>query len=285
MGRGTEISWCDNTLNLWWGCQKISRGCKFCYAEDMAKRFRYNVWGPDNPRGAIASWESNLDKWQKSLTSTSKVETVFVGSMMDIFEGSQPAIFRSGVASMDTGLIRGRFFGQVWKYPNLCFLLLTKRPDNIKSMIPAGWWGSPPPNVWFGASVCTTDEEYDIPKSLIENTPMESRRFLSIEPLLGSIDIDKGISTLKEDERGVIRINPMIDWAIVGGESGIRARKMNPKWAIEVVEQCGDAGIPVFVKQMGSVWARGNESADTKGGIPGEWIEELRIRDFPPEWL
>ena len=131
-----------------------------------------------------------LDKMQRNAHKNNTMHTVFVGSMMDIFEKPMPLIDKSG-ADVDiesTTHIRNKFFNNIMygMYPNLMFLLLTKRPGNINKYIPAAWRIDPPKNVMFGTSVSDQKSACDLIPKL---SAVEGYKFLSIEPLLGEIDI------------------------------------------------------------------------------------------------
>jgi protein gp37 len=152
-----------------------------------------------------------------------------------------------------------------------------------------GW---PLPNVWLGVSVenqAAADER--IPELLA--TPA-AVRFLSCEPLLGPVNLRKvggDTDCLDPDDTGHEIggpagwiAGPAIDWVIVGGESGRRARPLEVAWARSLVEQCRAAHVPVFVKQLGAVWARESNHyplGDAAGGDPAEWPEDLRVREMP----
>ena len=82
----TNISWCDNTNNFWWGCMKVHKGCDNCYAEEWANRFHDNLWGKGSARCIVKSAFPSLSKWQRKALKENKLTKVFVGSMMDIFE-------------------------------------------------------------------------------------------------------------------------------------------------------------------------------------------------------
>lgn len=167
----------------------------------------------------------------------------------------------------------------------------------------SGW---PLPNVWIGTSV--ENQKYaDLRIPALLRTPA-AVRFLSCEPLLGPIDlfpddhagherdydgdhicVDCSTDQQHVPWRTVDRTALGIDWCIVGGESGPGARPMEPAWAASLIKQCQDAGAAVFVKQLGSVWARDTAYAgqsvaalgDTKGGNPKYWPTHLRVREYP----
>jgi protein gp37 len=245
MAENSKIEWTEHTGNFWWGCDHVTAGCDNCYAETFANRYGHKVWGTKAPRLYIKSIFKALAKFQRQAQEQNKVERVFVGSMMDIFEKSLPLYFFNGdkVTSQGSshhilsGEIRDEFFNRIsqGEYQNLFFLLLTKRPSNINKMIPEAWKTSPPANVMFGTSP-VDQQTFDnlIPHLLNVN----GKRFLSMEPQLAPI----GIGKLKG-----------IDWIIQGGESGPHRRPFNLEWADSMREQCAQAGIPYFFKQIDKV--------------------------------
>lgn len=164
-------------------------------------------------------------------------------------------------------------------------------------MLPPDWGKDGYPNVWLGISVGDQKEaERDVPKLL--EIPARVR-FLSCEPLLSpmtlfdfnptggalrgpAVIIDQGMtpSTPDSPPEGYDNSYPGIDWVIVGAESGPGTRPVNLLWIRDLMIQCNAANVPVFVKQLGSVWAKEN-GGDRKGGDPSRWPQELRIRQWP----
>lgn len=274
MGLNTEIEWADHTANLWIGCSKVHSGCDNCYAEKMNHRFGYDNWGNNSPRRTVETVWRELDKMQRNAEKNQTAHTVFVGSMMDIFEKPMPLIDKSGadVEDISTADIRNKFFNDITygKYPNLIFLLLTKRPGNINKYIPEQWrLNGPPKNVMFGTSVSDQKSANDLIPKL---AAVEGYKFLSIEPLLGEIDITKKTINYTSTWQPLSFIE-VVDWVIVGGESGFGARPMDPKWVISLQEQCAESGVPFFFKQwgewhpMGQVLADGTMNCLDKGEI------------------
>lgn len=188
---------------------------------------------------------------------------VFVNSMSDLFHEDVPPAF----------------IAEVYKTMHLCpqhtFQVLTKRPDRAEICIDhvrheAHFWTDPQnrrytrhqfPNVWLGASA-EDQETYDtrFPSLYSAHAAVH---WLSLEPLLGPISLRLGL------------VKP--DWVVVGGESGMEARKCDIGWIFHIVGQCQKADVPVFVKQLGS--DAGLKHA--KGGDPSEWPEDLRVREYP----
>lgn len=286
-GINKGISWCDYTINLWWGCTKVHEGCDHCYAETLSKRWGEDVWGNDKPRRIINSVWNDLSRFQRLAKESGEINRVFVGSMMDIFERPMPLIEKNGdivpcvgKKQMNTGDLRNILLENItngW-YNNLMFLFLTKRPSNINKYIPESWKVNPPENVMFGTSpVNQATANKLIPQLLRVN----GRRFLSVEPQLGEvnltmIDADKGgdkewcmINSLIGEQTDMARpcFNvPKIDWVIQGGESGHHRRSFDLDWAYSMKHQCKEAGVPYFFKQIDKVLP-----------IP----EDLMVREFP----
>jgi len=252
MAQNSKIEWTHHTANLWWGCTKVHEGCDNCYAEQLSNRWGNDIWGNDKPRKEIKSVFNDLAKYQKLAKQAGEVHRVFVGSMMDIFEKPMHLIDNNGNSrNYKTSTLRDLFFMNIeWgEYPNLMFLLLTKRPGNINKYIPEFWKENPTENVMFGTSpVDMKTLENMLPKLKQVN----GRRFLSIEPQLGPIN--------EIDLSG-------IDWVIQGGESGPRKRPFNLDWAYMMREICLNQGVPYFFKQIDKVKI-----------IP----DDLMINQFPP---
>jgi len=255
MADETNIGWCDHTLNWWHGCAEVASGCENCYARELTKRFtKQVVWGAKAPRLIVKGAPASVQRWQTAAAKEGGKKRVFCGSMMDIFERPRPLVDRDGKMIMNvmTGDLRRSFFNMITDgaWPNLEFQLLTKRPANINKCIPESWMsGRAPDNVLFGTSVSEqTDVDIYVGK-LVECTPRDSRRFLSVEPMIRRVDIRRYLA--------------YIDWVIIGGESGPKARPMHPWWATELAEQCHDAGIPVFMKQQGA-WSVVDREGDTE---------------------
>jgi protein gp37 len=266
MSENSSIEWTDHTFNTHWGCSKISPGCDGCYAQALAKRFGYG-WGDDAPKREFGETHWNdLIRWDRKAAADGVRRRVFTNSMSDLFDKFAPA----GV--------RERHWQFVQRTPNLDHLLLTKRIGNVRSMVPAAWLepGGWPSNAWIGATVVNQEEaDRDIPKLLQLPAPV---RFLSVEPLLGLVDLSKewlvpksggrySFSSLPDEYR--TRSVDLLDWVIVGGESGRGARPMHPSWAHALRDQCAAAGVPFLFKQWGewqvtNVVAGGDLGADIR---------------------
>lgn len=248
MGEKTEIAWTDSTFNPWIGCQKVSAGCDNCYAETMMdKRYHKVVWGPhgERKRTSEANWR-NPHIWERHHAAFQAQhghrQRVFCASLADVFDNQAPVGARCDLLN----LIRAT--------PNLDWLLLTKRPENIRKMLPDDKsWGDGWPNVWLGTT-CEDQAAYDRRWPILQAVPARVR-FISYEPAIGPLRI------LGEDQ-----FSKMPDWLICGGESGTGYRDMPSAWANDIGWICKANGIPFFMKQM----------AGKKPIPPG-----LLVREFP----
>lgn len=270
MSASTKIEWCDHTFNPWVGCTKVSPGCDHCYAEGWAKRAGKAggvIWGGERRRTSEANWRQPL-RWNAIAAAGHFVECsgcgrrgdartweadirrkhpqavtccpdrklvaarprVFCASLADVFDNEVPAQWRLDLFE----LIRAT--------PHLDWLLLTKRIGNATRMLPEKFSPATYPNVWIGATVVNQAEaDRDIPKLMAVPA---ARRFLSIEPMLGPINLDCW-PLYGEDEC------QLLHWIICGGESGPHARPMHPDWPRSLRDQCAAAGVPFLFKQWG----------------------------------
>lgn len=299
MAEQSEISWTDATFNPWIGCTKISPACDHCYAErDFDLRKHMVEWGSGKPRHrtSAANWKKPL-KWNRepffkcpecnwrgvasgplaacpncpcpSLLPARR--RVFCASLADVFDNEVDPAWRADL------------FRLIRQTPNLDWLLLTKRIGNATAMIDRAlsdghlltsrepFW--PWPNVWLGATICNQEEaDRDIPKLLA--TPARVR-FLSIEPMLGAIDLTGFIwgrqQPCSECPKDVdcecggtptreLPGEPALSWVIVGGESGPKARPMHPNWVRSIRDQCAAASVPFHFKQWGE-WSPAPQGA------------------------
>lgn len=236
MAENSAIEWTTHTSNFWWGCFKVSDGCKNCYAETWANRWGKSIWGPPSTTKREykkAAWR-DVPKWDKQARAAGVRHRVFVQSMADFFEDHPQVIQwrRDAMALMS-------------QCTNLDFQVLTKRPENIGRMMPLEWCIKWPDHIWAGTSVenqATADER--IPHLL--EVPARVR-FLSMEPLLGPVNLDLAFYS------GSLWPGNGIQWVIVGGESGPGKRPMNLAWARSIRDQCKAAGVPFFMKQIDKV--------------------------------
>ena len=263
MSENTKIEWCDHTFNAWEGCQETGPGCKNCYAEARNARFGGGTainFGPGAPRRRTSAanwalpkrWNAQADAF---MAQHGRRQRVFCASLADVFDNAVDPQWRADLFE----LIRAT--------PNLDWLLLTKRIGNVGNMLPVPFdFDRHFPNVWIGATIVNQAEaDRDIPKLL--QVPARVR-FLSMEPLLGPVDLTsievfggdaeifplKGTTNCVNDEGEPADDVPALDWVIVGGESGPGARPMHPDWARSLRDQCEAAGVPFLFKQWGE-WA------------------------------
>lgn len=271
-----------------WFCTKVSPGCANCYAEGLNKRLgtghAYAVPNLDEIEFRLVNLDRPL-QWQRSGHHV----RVFVNSMTDLFH-----------EEVTDGML-DRMFAAMAMAPDLTFQVLTKRPDRMREYVSDtsqvrrdGRGGAvmdmggmtdglrwPLPNVWLGTSVEDQEAANERVPELLD-TPA-AVRFLSCEPLIDRVSF-RWAPWVSVDGSSINHLDGLrpLDWVIVGGESGPQAREMELDWAREIVDQCQRAGVPVFVKQLGSAWAGSSRS---KGGDPDTWPEDLRVREFPDEAL
>lgn len=286
MAEETGIQWTDHTANPWWGCLKVSPGCQYCYADMLSQRLGKNIWGPEatTRREYKKGIWHDLPKWNRKAEAEGVRRRVFVMSMGDFFE-----------EHLDVVRWRVEFMALMEQCAALDFQVLTKRPENVVKMVPESWYLNWPDHIWIGTSV---ENQEMADRRIPELLKVPARiRFLSCEPLLGPVDLQPWLhmtgipATVRVGARELPGSFMPFHWVIVGGESGQKARPFYIEWAQDLVKQCDYAGVPVFVKQLGSNprqradlknanWRL--DLRDKKGGDMSEWPPELRIRQFPP---
>lgn len=333
MSERSAIEWTDSTFNPWMGCTKVGPGCDHCYAEALIdQRYGKAHWGAGQPRvrTSASNWHGPVawnrrtfyecldcgrrfappqkdgfvtcpgcgkfgGKMVSDEADASRVKQVrrrvFCASLADVFDNEVDPAWRADLFRLISGT------------PKLDWLLLTKRVGNVERMMKEAGYGYTerglvplPANIWLGATVVNQEEaDRDIPKLLAVPARV---RFLSIEPMLGPVDLAMhfGAAPAHEDLRGLLH------WVIAGGESGPQARPLHIEWVESLLEQCKAAGVPCLVKQLGHrpLWtgthAVGHGDTrielpkpltapyglkDPKGGDINEWPERLRVRQFP----
>ena len=258
MSQNSKIEWTDHTFNPFIGCTKVSPGCDHCYAEHLLDtRMHRVVWGPhgERIRTSPANWRKPIH-WNAHhdafFAEHGRRQRVFCASLADVFDNAIDPQWRADL------------FDIIGKTPNLDWLLLSKRIGNVKAMLREVALlrsdtanlidPSLPPNVWLGATIVNQEEaDRDIPKLI--DAPARVR-FLSMEPLLGAVNLFDWIGGKTHE----LQAPPMLDWVIVGGESGRGARPMHPAWARSLRDQCASANVPFLFKQW-EEWAPGNSCA------------------------
>lgn len=281
MGTSTAIAWTDHTFQPWMGCSHVSPGCDNCYAETLGKRTGRVQWGDQAERVTMSEgyWR-NPTKWNRQAEAEGQPHLVFCASMADVFE-DRPELVP----------LRARLVDVIAGTPELIWLLLTKRPENVMALIPVEWCGRWPDNVWIGTTV-EDQERADERIPVLAEIPAPVR-FLSCEPLLGAVDLspwlglewmdalgDAGAPFSFRGEGGwgremfatVAGHVPPIHWVIAGGESGPGHRPLNFDHARDLRDQCRAAEVPYFFKQVGGAYA-------TSGGdeLDGEVLKAFPV--------
>lgn len=219
MALSSRIEWTEVTWNPVTGCTKISQGCKLCYAERMAGRLR--AMGVSKyVRGFEVATHPNV---LEQPSTWKRPRKVFVNSMSDLFHEVVPTEFIQSV------------FNVMNQHPRHQFQVLTKRPTRVCQLNDSVLWTS---NIWLGVSI----ESEDWIERLYKLRETDAQiKFLSLEPLLGplpSLDLTN------------------IDWVIVGGESGPKARPLEADWVREIRDNCNKNRVPFFFKQWGGVFKK-----------------------------
>lgn len=304
MGADSKIEWTDATINWWIGCTKVSAACDHCYAEAMASRFGLAKWGHGQQRQRVGSAVETAFKLDRKAQRQGRRLKVFSNSMSDFFDAEVPHEWRDEA------------FAVMALTPNLDWLILTKRPKVMReymwsqatvecvydlvcdmavsgagdavliapgidpSSAPAGTkiflgiW--PLPNVWLGVTAENQDmADLRIPELL--RTPA-AKRFVSVEPLLGPIDLSMHLDLYSYEEGHWAPRHPDgqpapgIDWIICGSESGHGARPCDLAWVRSLRDQCAAAGVAFFWKQ----------DADARGRkIPTPELDGRKWADLP----
>lgn len=248
MKEKSAIQWTDFTWNIARGCTKVDEDCKYCYMyRDSFDSTRYN------PLKVVRT--KSVFNLPLKIKEPSKI---FTSSLTDVFHE-------------DIDSYRNEMWDIIRKCPQHTFQILTKRPERIANHLPEDWdngWN----NVWLGTSIGSTKGK-DRSWNLI-NVPAKIK-FLSLEPLYEALDL------------GIIPLASM-NWVIIGGESGndtgkYRYRECKLEWIGHLVNQCIEAKVPVFVKQLGTHLAKEMKMSDRHGGNINEFPESFRIRQFPNE--
>jgi protein gp37 len=274
----SKIEWTDSTFNPWVGCTKIERAghkpsaCDFCYAEKWAKRSGQVAWGNHPRRRTTAAYWNAPTGWNKRASEFQskfgRRQRVFCASLADVFDNQVDPAWRIDL------------FELIRDCDQLDWLLLTKRPQNIRKMLPTDW-DNGYANVWLG----TTAEDANAYQQRVSHLLAlpAAVRFVSYEPALGPL--------------GPISISGQVpDWIIIGGESGVRsdlARATHPQWARDAIAECRRENVAPFLKQWGSytnnplVVEKGRSVQDAmqsdppENGKGGGKLDGRLWRDFP----
>lgn len=248
MSANSTIEWTDATWNPVRGCTKISPGCKHCYAETFAERFR-GVQGHPYEYGfdlrIVPEKLTEPFKWQKP-------RMIFVNSMSDLFQDGIPDEYIETVAEV---MVKANWH---------TYQVLTKRSKRMSSMLSTKLrWATSFRHIWWGVSV--EDKEYGVPRISDLRTSPAGVRFLSIEPLL--------------EDLGALNLTG-IHWVIVGGESGVGARPLQKNWVVSVHKQCRTSKVPFFFKQWGGLHKK-EAGRKLDGRVYNEFPERLDVSNPP----
>lgn len=323
MGKNTKIAWATHTHNPWIGCTKVSPGCANCYAEVDGATVKSDVkWGVGQPRlrTTPANWNKPL-AWNTSAKAAGERHRVFCASLSDWLDDEVPVEWLADLLLL------------IQSTPDLDWLLLSKRPENWQKRLEAvrdhggmtglavTWLaGCAPKNVWVGTTVEDQRRAHERLPHLIRIPAVI--RFISMEPLLEEVNLFPFLpceeSTPRNCSKGLQNCSAcpayncgdnttprLIDWVIIGGESGDHARSFQLNWVRRLLHQCRFNGIPCFIKQLGARPTQSDEEVSLsigqfpvdvgprgrlqrpivlnhrKGGDMAEWPEDLRVQEFP----
>lgn len=277
MAENSAIDWTDATVNFWWGCTKVGPGCDHCYAEAWAKRTgRVATYERGVPRVKIAGAIATIRRLQRTAgafeAKHGRRRRVFIQSMSDFFDNEVDPAWRAEA------------WAEILKADRLDIQLVTKRITNVGKMIfsimgTADAW---PRHVGLMVTVVDQSEaDRDVPRLLDLKKHFRIPWVgLSIEPMLGPIRLGHWIPHLIQPvdtapgELETLWTPWMVDWVIVGGESGSKARPAHPDWFRALRDECLKAGVPFFFKQWGE-WTPRPDMVDAGGDSVRRWPDGL----------
>lgn len=277
MGEVTGISWTDHTFNPWIGCTKITPACDICYACELAERYGWVTWGGPRKRTSESTWKQPRT-WDRKAAKDGVRRFVFSASLADVFDNQVDPQWRADLWT----LIR--------ETPNLDWLLLTKRPQNIVKMVKA--IGHMPPNIAFGTTVEDQERKHaNLPHLMVAAGLRPKFLFMSAEPLLEDLgDLTPWLSGDPFTQQGELwesgvkiaadgaPVLPALGWVITGGESGGGSpRPMHADWARAVRDQCERFQTPFHFKQ----WGGRTPKANGKELDGREWCERPNFPAIP----
>lgn len=245
----TGIAWCDSTINLWIGCTKVSPACDNCYAELLGRRFGVE-WGGERKRTGAASW-GKIEAYQRGakryIAKHGRPRRVFINSMSDFFDNQVDQSWR------DQGCI------EMERAPDVIFILVTKRPQNVWKMVPKHWLKDWPKHIWL-LTTAENQEQYDLRVGHLLSIPGRPLAGISMEPMLEPIHPHRSISFSAHERAEWCAFNikkpvdrdhvNVLSWIIIGGESGRNARPMpTDEQVAAAVRLFRSGGRAVFVKQ------------------------------------
>lgn len=254
MGENTKVPYVHHSFSPWWGC---SHGCPYCFAAKLAHRLGYSeggtkghaLFGPNSRRRFFGEkrWAEPL-KWNERAKKRGVRERVLCATMCDVFE-SLTVGHPDSASLVNT---RSDLWRLIERTPHLDWLLLTKRVDHLYAMWPLRWSKEPPPHVWLG----TTIESQPAADKRVDHLLQvpAARHFISYEPALGPLDATPWLGDVKwsEDHGGMPGdfTTSGLDWVIAGCASGAGAPPAEADWFRSLRDQCQEAGVPFFLKQM-----------------------------------
>lgn len=262
MGKRTGIGWCHHTFNFWWGCVEVSPACDFCYAREMAKAFGHAVWGAGAPRRLFPDkhWDE-LGRWNREHERDGDRGRVFVMSMGDWGEERNDAV------GEEMERCRQRFWALVPSLTSLEFLMLTKRPQAYRRLMPASIRALP--NVWPGVTAERMDYRWRL-EVLTAVEDFGGPLWVSNEPALDRLRIPEFLPNPLWSDLPSWK-QPELAWWVIGGESGPRRRTLDLNAVSSAYQQTRTAGIALYVKQDSAL------KPGLQGGIP----DDLWIHEFP----
>lgn len=283
MATESKVEYCHHSHSPWFGCTKKSPGCLQCFAERWGIKFGRAKWGAGQPRILPAPKTREKPRyWNRAAQLAGERRRVLCGELCDVFDAEAAYLWKL------------ELFNLIRECPHLDFIIPTKRIEEAIVFFKTSGIQIPP-NVWLGVSVENQECANQRIPLLLTLRQQVSVLFVSAEPLLEEIDISPWIKDL--------------DWVIVGGESGTDAREFQPAWALSLIRQCSipEVPVPIFVKQMGTVWARsqrviagiwehtgedavaasegaGDEEGPAgmaRGASPRYWPNALKLQQYP----
>ncbi len=238
----TKIEWADYSWNPWYGCHKVSQGCKHCY---MFREQRMYGRDPEVVVRSKTQFDWPLRFVKRVRAGRALPGRVFACSWSDWF-------------IEEADMVRDEAWEIIRKTPEMTYMILTKRPERIAKCLPKGWYDGWD-NVWLGISC---ENQASLIRRMVPFSALPAKtKFISCEPLLEPLDFMRW--HLEN-----------VNWVIVGGESGPGARPMDPDWARSLRDQCQAAGVAFFFKQWGGLKPGGERLLDGR-----EWSEFPGVRD------
>lgn len=273
------VQWTRWTFNPWTGCDPVSPGCLYCYAE----RELSGHWGKD----FSVVKRTGKPIWKKPYIASAQIDAEFPGVPVEEIPVDRRLMFTASFSDIfhkDADGWRDDFWQVVRENPKVVFQILTKRHGRILKNLPTDW-GDGWKNVWLGVSV-ENQEQAERRFPVFAKVPA-AVRFASFEPLIGSVNMQaKKLQPHLFDWVSPSRKRPLLDWAILGGESGNETGKYLYRpcrlvWLKELANDLELLGVPVFVKQLGTHLGKQLATTDRHGGDPAQFPSYLKKQQFP----